>query len=111
MIAAIQMRIAKAQEATGKPAGRKSSRSVAFKTSTRVIQMTSEPWDSRSTQASFVPSNAGERPPTSLDAGKHSKATGMKNGLTVHILRTRPAECDVYLLRATPAWGSLQRWR
>src|SRR5258707_15146145 len=73
--------MAKAQEARGKPAGRKSSRSVAFKTSTRVIQVTSEPWDSRSTQTSLVPSNAGERPPTSLDAGSIAKRPEWKTVL------------------------------
>src|SRR5260221_12632391 len=47
----------------------------------------------RALECRRAPSDFAER-------GKHSKATRMKNGLTVHILRTRPSECDVDLLRA-----------
>jgi len=85
------MRIAKVQEAMRKPVGRNSSRSVAFKTSTRAIQVTSEPWGSRSTQASLVASNAGERPPTSLNAGSIAKRPEWKTILlSTHFGHVRP---------------------
>ena len=85
------MRIAKVREANRKPVRRNSSQSVAFKKSTRAIQVTSEPWGSRSTQASLVASNAGERPPTSLNAGSIAKRPEWKTVLlSTHFGHVRP---------------------
>ena len=96
MIAAIHMRIAKAQDVRGKPAGSIGCFQDIHSLNSsdeRTVGLPVNPSEFRALECRHAPSDlAGRR--------KHSKAIRMKNGLTVHILRTRPPECDVDLLRA-----------
>jgi hypothetical protein len=59
----------------------------------RTVGLPVNPSEFRALECRRAPSDFAGR-------GKHSKATRMKNGLTVRILRTRPSECDVDFLRA-----------